>query len=106
MKKSIKKIIALVLVVVLVCTLTACATSLNGTYVNKNGIIEQSFTFMKDNKVKISAFDLDLEGEYAIEDDQIIFTYSLLGIGVDLPFDFEKDGSSIFINGVEFVKEK
>jgi hypothetical protein len=61
---------------------------------------------MEDNKVKVSAFGIDVEGEYLIEDGEITITYSLLGLSYDWVKSFEKDGSSIFIDGTEFVKEK
>lgn len=106
-KKAFKKIVASVLLVcVMVCTLTACTTTLKGTYTSKDGLVEQSFTFMEDNKVKVSAFGIDVEGEYLIEDGEITITYSLLGMSYDWVKSFKKDGSSIFIDGTEFVKEK
>lgn len=105
-RKNMRVITALLLVFVMVCTLTACTTTLNGTYTNKDGLIEQSFTFKEDNKVEVSAFGIEVEGEYLIEDGEITITYSLLGLSYDWVKSFEKDGSSIFIDGTEFVKEK
>ncbi len=105
-KKICKAIVATLLICAMVCTLTACAVKLSGTYTNKDGIIEQSFIFKDDNKVVVSAFDIELEGEYVIEDGQITITYSLLGLSYDWVKSFEKDGSSILIDGTEFVKEK
>lgn len=106
-KKNHLRITALVLLVcVMVGTFTACTTTLKGTYTNTAGLIEQSFTFMDDSKVKVSAFGIDIEGEYRIEDGQITITYSLLGLSYDWVKSFKKDGSSIFIDGTEFVKEK
>lgn len=105
-KKVLKKIVAAVLLVcILVCTLTACTTTLKGTYTSKEGLIKQSFTFKEDNKVEVSAFGIDIEGEYVIEDGKITITYSLMNLSYDWVKSFEKDGSSIFIDGVEFVKE-
>jgi hypothetical protein len=105
-RKKGRSLVAVLLICVMVCTLTACASSLSGTYTSKEGLIEQSFTFKDDNKVEVSAFGIDVEGEYLIEDGEITITYSLLGIKYDWVKSFEKDGSSIFIDGVEFVKEK
>ena len=105
-KNVFKKLVAaLLLVCVMVCTLTACTTTLKGTYTSKDGLVEQSFTFKEDNKVEVSAFGIDVEGEYLIEDGEITITYSLLGMSYDWVKSFEKDGSSIFIDGTEFVKE-
>lgn len=96
----------LLLVSLLVCLLTACTTSLKGKYVNTEGVTEQSFTFKEDNKVDVSAFGISVEGEYEIDDNTITFTYSLLGISYDMEKSFVKKGSSIFIDGMEFVKGK
>ena len=105
--KAFKKVVAvLLLVCVMVCTLAACTTTLKGTYTSKDGLVKQSFTFKEDNKVEVSAFGIDVEGEYLIEDGEITITYSLLGLSYDWVKSFEKDGSSIFIDGTEFVKEK
>lgn len=105
-RNSFRVVIAVLMVCLTVCTLTACTTKLNGTYTSKDGLIEQSFTFKEDNKVEVSAFDINVEGEYLIEDGKITITYSLLGLSYDWVKSFEKDGSSIFIDGTEFVKEK
>lgn len=106
-KSAFKRAAAvIVLVCVMVCTFTACTTTLKGTYTNKDGLIEQSLTFKEDNIVEVSAFGIDIEGEYLIEDGEITITYNLLGLSYDWVQSFEKDGSSIFIDGTEFVKEK
>ena len=107
MKKNLKRIVSLVLLAAMImCVLTACATKLSGTYTNEEGLIKQSFTFKEDNKVDVSAFGVNIEGEYLIEDDTITITYSLMNLSYDLEKPFEKKGASIFIDGIEFVKEK
>lgn len=106
MKKYFKCTTALILLIILlVSALTGCARKLNGTYTNGEGLIKQSFTFKEDNKVEVSAFGIDVEGEYFIDDDKITITYSLLNLSYDWEKSFEKKGSSIFIDGTEFVKE-
>lgn len=106
MKKNFKRVVSvLLLVVFIICMLTACSTKLSGTYTNEEGLIKQSFTFDKDNKVTVSAFGINVDGEYEIEDDTITITYRLLNISYDMEKSFEKSGNSIFIDGVEFVKE-
>lgn len=106
MKKNLKGIVSLLLLTALImCMLTACATKLNGTYTNDDGLFKQSFTFKEDNKVEVSAFGIDVEGEYLIEDDKITITYSLMNLSYDWEKSFEKDGDSIFIDGTEFIKE-
>lgn len=104
-KKNLKVIIAVLLICVMVCSLTACTTKLNGTYTS-DGLIEQSFTFKEDNIVVISAFGINAEGTYKIEDDKIIITYKLLNLSYDWEKSFEKDGDTIIIDGTEFIKEK
>lgn len=106
MKKNIKRIVSLLLMAaMLMCVLTACTTKLSGTYTNDEGLVKQSFIFKEDNKVEVSAFGINVEGEYLIEDDTITITYSLLNLSYDWEKSFEKIGSSIFIDGTEFVKE-
>lgn len=105
MKKGIiKAITVLMLICMMACSLTACTTKLNGTYTS-DGLIEQSFTFKDDNVVVISAFGIDAEGTYKIEDDKITITYKLLNLSYDWEKSFEKDGDTIKIDGTEFVKE-
>ncbi len=107
MKIKWKGIVSLLLVcAVIVCMLTACTTKLNGTYTNNEGLIKQSFTFKEDNKVEVSAFGINIEGEYEIEDNTITITYSILNIDYNMEKSFVKKGNSIFIDGVEFIKEK
>jgi hypothetical protein len=106
MKKSFKAIAVLVLILIFVGAPTACETTLKGTYTSREGIIEQSFTFKEDNKVEMSAFGIEVEGEYKIEDGEITITYDFFGLSYDWVKSFEKDGKSIFIDGEEFVKEK
>ena len=107
MKKNLKRIVSLLLLTtILVFVLTACTTKLSGTYTNDEGLVKQSFTFKEDNKVDVSAFGIDVEGEYLIEDGKITITYSLLNLSYDLEKNFKKKGSSIYIDGTEFVKEK
>ena len=106
MKKNIKRIVSLLLMAaMLMCVLTACTTKLSGTYTNDEGLVKQSFIFKEDNKVEVSAFGINVEGEYLIEDDTITITYSFLNLSYDWEKSFEKKGNSIFIDGTEFIKE-
>lgn len=107
MKQTMVKRGALLLAFICLTSLllSSCATTLRGTYTNSEGVISQSFTFEEGNKVKASAFGINIEGEYKIEDDKITITYSLLGISYDWEKSFVKKGNSIFIDGTEFIKE-
>ncbi len=87
------------------CALASCSTKLSGKYTS-DGIIAQSFTFKEDNIVVISAFGIEAEGKYKIEDGRITITYKLLNLSYDWEKSFEKDGDTIIIDGTEFVKEK
>ena len=104
--KTFKRITATVLLIcLLVFTLASCTTKLHGKYTS-DGIIKQSFTFKDNDKVDVSAFGIDVEGDYVIKDGKITITYSLLGLSYDWVKSFDKKGNSIFIDGTEFVKEK
>lgn len=103
--KRIKVLVVMVLIIALAFTLTACVSKLSGTYSTTDGLFKQSLTFMEDNKVKVSAFGIDVEASYTIEKDMIIFTYSLMNLHYDMEMSFEKDGDVIFIDGTRFVKE-
>lgn len=104
MSKMWKRVIAVVLVLVVMCTVTACTTTLKGTYVKLNSI--EQITFKEDNKVEVSALGLiGVEGEYLIEGGKITITYRLGPISYDMVKSFKKDGNSIYIDGVEFIKE-
>ena len=103
--KKMMRVFALVLAVIAIMgCLTACSTKLKGTYTSE-GLISQSFTFKEDNVVVVSAFGINAEGTYHIEDDTITITYKLLNISYDMEKSFEKDGKTIIIDGTEFVKE-
>lgn len=105
-KKSMRIIATLLLICVMACTLAACSKGLSGTYTSKEGLVKQSFTFKEDNRVEVSAFGINVEGEYQINDGKITITYSLFGLSYDWEKSFEEKGNSIFIDGTEFVKEK
>ena len=107
MKKSNSKAFfaKIVLVTLLMCLLSACSNKLNGTYTYDDGVLKQSFTFDKEGTVEASAFGINIEGEYVIEDEKIIITYKLLGLSYDWEASFSKKGSSIFIDVLEFVKQ-
>jgi len=104
-KKCMKKVVAATLVILMLGLFAGCTTTLKGTYINKEGLVEQRLTF-EDGKVEMSAFGVEIEGDYAIEEDEIVITYHLLGLSYDWARNFRKDGNSIFIDGTEFVKEK
>ena len=110
MKKTVLKIVALMLVAVIACTaLVSCGKKLSGEY--KTALGTPSFTF-KGNKVTLK-IDLlitatTIEGKYEIKDDQITFTWE--GENADKAEDYsgtlafaEGDGY-ITIGGVKYNK--
>ena len=110
MKKTVLKIVALMLVAVIACTaLVSCGKTLSGTY--KTALGTPSFTF-KGNKVTLE-IDLiitatTIEGKYEINDDEITFTWE--GDDADKAKDYsgtlpfaEGDGY-ITIGGVKYNK--
>ncbi len=105
-KNGVRNIVAVLLVCIMLCTLSACSLLLKGKYVAKDSPIEQSFIFKDGGKVGVSAFGIEIEGDYVIKNGQITVTYSLLNLSYDWVKRFEKKGNSIFIDGTEFVKEK
>ena len=104
-RRNIIITVALCLVFVMVISLVACGTKLRGTYTS-DGLIEQSFIFKEDNVVVISAFGIDAEGTYKIEDGKISITYRFLNLSYNLEKSFDKDGDTIKIDGIKFVMEK
>ena len=104
MIRKLKGAVLLLVVGSLLLSLSACTTTLRGTYTAKDGLIEQSFTFLDGETVEVSAFGINVKGEYEIKDDEITVTYSLLGLSYDWVKSFAKSGASIFIDGTEFVK--
>lgn len=105
-RSVVKKVLfVMVLLCMMSLLLTSCATTLKGTYAKKDGLISQSFTFEDDSRVKMSAFGIQIEGEYRIEDGKITITYSMMNLSYDWTKDFKKSGNSIYIDGEEFVKE-
>ncbi len=106
--KPIKIALSVLLIAVLMAgVLSGCAVKqLKGTYKSTDSI-GGSLTFEEEQKVTGELFGITLEGTYEIKDDTITFKYSgPLGIGATLDKSFRKDGSSIWIDETEFIKEK
>ena len=103
---GVKRVILVTVALCLVLTtLAACSGGgPSGTY-KASGLISQSFTFSGGNKVTMSAFGVDASGTYTINGNKMTFTYSIFGIESDWSCTFEQKGSSIYIDGTEFVKQ-
>lgn len=110
MKKTVLKVVALMLVAVMLCSaLVSCGKTLKGEY--KTALGTPTFTF-KGNKVTLE-IDLvitatTIEGKYEIEDDKITFTWE--GENADKAedysgtLDFAEGDGYITIGGVKYNK--
>lgn len=122
-----KKFLCCALIVVMVLSMTACATKLSGTYKSEGDYLTYKFsgndvTF----NLKILVVSLEMKGTYKIEDDKITFTWeednaglstaiaamekieALSGVTSVLKsgtFDFEKTKGGIKIAGLELTKQ-
>lgn len=110
--KGFKKVLCVTAAAVsMSAMLAACGGSssgLNGTYSAEllGGILgENSFTFSGGNKVKMSAFGIDADGTYEINDGNITINYSLFGQDYTWKQSFSQNGDSIYIGGDEFTKK-
>ena len=103
MKKYIVRIVAVaVLVVMLACCLTSC-NSLNGTYVCQDGEMYTTYKFSAfSDKLVVSYISIPFEGTYEIKGDKILITI----FGESQEYSYSKDGSTIYIDGIAYVKEK
>lgn len=101
--KFLKKCAVVLLGVVLLVSMAACAHKLSGTYKSK-GPISQSITFDGD-KVTTGLLGFDIDGTYVIENGTIVITYEVLGVSTNWEKSFEEKGNSIFIDGTEYIKE-
>lgn len=104
MKKSIAKILALVLVAVVVCMALVSCNKLSGTYVHEEtafGVTVKSTYEFDGDEFKASLGSLSISGTYEIDGDKIIFTVE----GVSTTESYEKTKDGIKIDGVEYVKK-
>ena len=103
MKKSVLRILAIMVVMVIVCTTFAsCASKLSGTYVSTLEDDSTAYTFSFFSDKLVMYYDgFEIEGSYEIVEDKIYITI----IGDRQEKSFSKEGKSIYIDGVEYVKE-
>ena len=104
MKKIRRKIIGILVLLVMMFSLTACGSDLDGTYIS-NDAARQKFVFDGD-KITMSAFGLNCDGTYEISNGQLIVTYNFPFLGEQVwRTTFSKDGSNLIIGGTEFIKQ-
>lgn len=114
MKNHLLRITSILLLVMLVFALTSCGGKLNGTYV----IVDKdsapwSFTVtklvFKGNNVTVTDLGVQAQCTYSIEGNTLVInsTTTMLGsmVEVDYDYSFRRDGNSIFLDDIEFVKK-
>ena len=113
MKKSVLKIVALLMIAIIACTaLASCGKTLSGKYSAEALGSGATFEF-KGSKVTLTVKLLgaevgSAEGTYEIKDDKITFTFEDEDEDVkkyDGTFDFEEKEDSIKIGIVEYEKK-
>lgn len=118
MKKSVR-LIAVVMVALMLClSLTSCfGKTLSGKYESDAGLLGKTTYEFSGKTVKISYTSIlgtvhSVEGEYAIDDDEITFTFSDVeddekedAKKLEGTFTFEEKEDSIVIGKVEYTKK-
>ncbi len=100
-----KKTIAMLLVVCMVLVgVTGCSKKLSGTY-KVYGNDAGAITFEGD-QVTISAFGINVIGNYKIEGDKLSVEAEFLGQKISYDYTFKQSGDSIYLDGVEFRKDE
>ncbi|MBR4344393.1 MAG: hypothetical protein IKP88_17110 [Lachnospiraceae bacterium] len=105
LKNSHKKILSILMILVMILSLSACSGDrIDGTYIS-NDAAKQKFTF-KDNTVTMSAFGLNVDGTFELNDTQIVITYTIPILGDQVwRASFSKNGKNLIISGTEFIKQ-
>lgn len=105
MKKNIIRIAVLVLAVVMLSMSLVSCSKIGGTYTmtDKSGTTSYTFSFWS-NKVVWNYMGYELEGTYKIEDEKIYMNF-IEGVWENDERSFRKEGNSIFLDDVEYVKE-
>ncbi len=109
MKKISLRLLALCLALMMLCAvLASCGKTLSGVYENNTLGLTITYTFSGDEFVRVmkglSEFDtgLTVTGTYRIEDGTIYLTSSTGGVE---ELAFSKDGNTIYIAEMEFIKQ-
>jgi len=104
-----KRIVAIILVLVLTIALTACgnlSTPANGTYTSE-GFITQTWTFSGRNEITMTTAGglISSHGTYTISGDSLSITSSLFGVETTTRYRItEITSRSFYIDGVRFNK--
>jgi hypothetical protein len=85
--------------------LAACGgDGLDGTYTTRETLLTNSVTF-NNGKVTITVLGLNISGTYKINDGNLIVTTNIFGIESEQSMTFERKGKSVFLDGVEYIKD-
>lgn len=107
-KVNVRSITALLIILALALSLTACggSSTLKGTY-KSEGLISQTWTFTGTNEVKLSAVGglVATSGTYTISGDKITVTSHLLNQETVTSYTFENRGNTLIIDGVKYVRQ-
>ena len=107
--KTTKRVLAILAIAcLLLTTLAACGggTTLNGTYQMGGGLLSQSYSFDRNGNVTTKTAGLiGTSGTYSISGNRLTMTLdgSFLG-ATTTTHTFKKSGSSIYIDGAEYIK--
>ncbi len=102
MKKIIIKTLALSFVLVIIASsLVSCENKLGGTYKAEDGT-SYKFSLLGD-KVVMDYIGIQVEGTYVLDEENGKITITILGDSQE--YTFSKNGKSLIINDVEYVKE-
>lgn len=104
MKKFFARFLAAVLMAVVLLSAVACTKRLSGSYASSE-LLGTTYTFDGDKVTVSSDLGIALTGTYEIEKDTITFSYKVMSVTTSNTVSFEKKGSSIFLDGVEYVKQ-
>jgi hypothetical protein len=102
MKKIIIKALALSFaLIILAASLASCENKLSGTYKSEEGT-SYKFSLLGD-KVVMNYIGIDVEGTYELDEENGKIYITILGDRQE--YTFSKDGKTIVINDIEYVKD-
>ena len=109
MKTTKRALVILAIACLLLTMLAACGgggTTLNGTYQMGGGLLSQSYSFDRNGNVTTKTAGLiGTSGTYSISGNRLTLTLDGGFLGATTTtHTFKKSGSSIYIDGAEYIK--
>lgn len=105
--KKLKILTIMVAIILIISSLSSCGlfNDLNGTYISEEHELgyHKTYKFFGDT-VTYSFAEKSMNGKYKIEEDILKVTWDVLG-GMDVEYDFKRDGDTLTIDGEEYVKK-